>query len=335
MIRTALLLVLGTSSLLGEDAVAPRVVLPDLKAVGFDDRCIVPDSVVADARSVVSRVEAILTRVWRDAEGESRTVGDLVREIRRAPIAQRSAVRKRVLDAAGVALETRAALDAWLDDSGLFDPAWKPDEPAENDGMWEPDPLRANSSLGIPGAGDEIVFRQGAALIFSDLATIKRVERDFARYPKRAGATYESIEMAAGSWVRGEVESFGSLVAYRCDFVSDLPFPFGNYRCELAVIDRLDDRGRLRCDIHAAGGDFHFMVGCDVYFPVRAADGELVAWCVARVFAFDLSGVPDGDDDRAQALRASVLNLKRDAERAWGGKALPKSDSPDAALVAR
>lgn len=312
---------------------APRVVFPNLKSVGFDDRCLVPDSIVTDPRSVVSKVEAILATRFRGSDGTERGVGDLAAEIRAASIEDRAATRKRVLDDAGVSGEARAALDSWLDDARLPRRDWNPGESFADDGMWEPESLRANSSLGIPGAGDEIVFRQGAAWIFSDLATIKRVERDFAQYPKRAGATYESIALAAGTWKRGEVESIGPLVAYRCDFVSDLPFPFGNYRCELAVIDRLDRQNRLRCDIHSAGGDFHFMVGCDVYFPITTSDGALVAWCVARIFAFDLSGVPDGDDDRAEALRASVLNLKRDAERAWGGKALPKEDGPRAALV--
>lgn len=317
---------------------AASLVLPNLGAVGFDERYLLPRTVVDHERSVVRRIQGWVDSKWqvRGADGGviERTTGDLIAAIRGEEPSQRAAARARVLDEAGVTGEARSIFDALLDDSRITRSDWDPDDGHSDDGLWEPAALVTDSSLGIPGAGDSISFRQGAALIFCDIATIKSIERDFTKYPARAGTDYESIEIAAGSKKAGEVKGLGPIVAYHCDFTSDLPFPFGVYRCDLAVIDRLDDAGRLRCDIHAAGGgDFHFMTGCDVYLPLRTSDGAVVAWSVARLFSFDLDGVPDGDSDRATALRTSVLNLKRDAERATVGRVSNANDSPKNGLA--
>lgn len=319
------------------DEGAAAVVLPNLGAVGFDERYLLPRSIIEHERSVVRRIQSWVDSKWqvRGADGTvaERTTGDLVAAIRNEEASKRAAARARVLEGAGVTGEARAIFDALLDDARITRADWNPDEGHDDDGLWEPAPLVSESSLGIPGAGDSITFRQGAALLFADMKTIKRVERDFTKYPARAGTDYESIEMTGGSKKAGEVKGLGPVVAYHCDFISDLPFPFGTYRCDLAVIDRLDDAGRLRCDIHAAGGDFHFMTGCDVYIPLRTSDGVVVAWCVSRIFSFDLDGVPDGDSDRAAALRTSVLNLKRDAERATAGLVPNANDSPENGLA--
>ena len=47
---------------------------------------------------------------------------------------------------------------------------------------------------------------------------------------------------------------------------------------------------------------------------MHASDGEWVATAIVRWFGFDLAGVPDGDDARRAALRASLGSLKREAE---------------------
>jgi hypothetical protein len=320
------------------DSESKPAALPNLAAVGFDERCLVPDSIVTRAGSVVRIVEDTLARSLRaEADGDdiakAACVGDLIRIVKAAPPPERAATLDRVLKArTDLDATTRSVLEQWLRADHLVSEEWDPADGHPRDGLFEPASITTDSNLGIPGARDSFTFVQGAALVFADLATIKRIERDFTRYPERPGTDYESIGLKEGSLRRASVERFGELVAYRCVFTSDLPFPFSSYDCDLAVVDRLDADGRLRCDIQAAGGDFHFMAGCDVYLPVRASDGDLVAWCVARIFSFDLSGVPDGDSDRATALRGSVLNLKRDAEKAQGETAIAVSDAATNAL---
>ncbi|MFG0318762.1 MAG: hypothetical protein ACF8XB_15920, partial [Planctomycetota bacterium JB042] len=64
--------------------------------------------------------------------------------------------------------------------------------------------------------------------------------------------------------------------------------------------------------------------GRDVYVPVESADGEFVAMLVVRQFGFDLAGVPDGDGDRQAAIRSTLGNLRRRAEREYGDRGEPR-----------
>jgi hypothetical protein len=59
------------------------------------------------------------------------------------------------------------------------------------------------------------------------------------------------------------------------------------------------------------------MAGQDVFVPLLDADGGFVGILCARVFGFDLDGVPDGEDYVRSALRSSLGNLKRRADAAF------------------
>ncbi len=315
--------------------VAGRPKLRDFAAAGIDSRYVLSDRVVEHERSVVARVAAITTaRLAADPAGDAiaraSCIGDLVAWIRGRPESERDSALARVLaERKDLTADGREALGEWMRVASLRDPEWTPDDDHGDDGLWQPDSLEFDSDLGIPGGdSDGMRFRQGAALYFADLATIKAHERDFAHYPDRAGTTYRSIGLVADSTRFLEIEGQGAVLAYHVVFISDLPFPFGEYTCDLAVMDRRDAKGRLRCDIHSASEDFHWMAGCDVYLPLRSSDGKLVAWVIARIFGFDLDDVPDADSDRATALRGSLLNLKRESERStaeWRARPVDES----------
>ena len=174
---------------------------------------------------------------------------------------------------------------------------------------------------GEPWSGFEVEpsAQQGAALIRADLATIKRVENDFRRYPENAGADYEEIYPVQSGYRRGQDPRGRDFAAVQLFFRCELPLWYPDYSCDLRMLTCVDDAGRLECHIYSKSDDFHWLAGRDVFLPLRASDspeGAPRGYLVVRQYGFDLDGVPDGDGDVRTALRGSLGNLKRRAEAA-------------------
>jgi hypothetical protein len=201
-------------------------------------------------------------------------------------------------------------------DDGLFKKSWLPESNWDDDGIymaptWDlgNEPLKPWSTL-----DGTVEVNQAAALYFADLDAIKAAENDYRSYPKRPGAEYEAIYAKRGSYVSGfdpKRRPFTALEAY---FRQDLPFPFSDYECDLEIYNTLDSTGALATHVYSKSEDFYYLVGRDVFIPVRTSRGEWVGMLVARAFGFDLRGVPDDRDARQQGMRAGLGNLKRESE---------------------
>jgi len=255
--------------------------------------------------------------------------GDVVRAVRAAEgdAKERARVLARVRDfhpSLWKDMEPWAA--ELVCDARFRDPRWDPDREDPCDGFVFARPLTLrNRSEPVWKKRDSAdLVHQAATLIYADLDAIKAAENDYRRYASRPGASYERIGPIENTYVQGRDPNGDAFSALRILFVTDLPFPFSKFTCDLHVLNRVDDRGRLVTDVYSTSKDFHWLAGRDHFYPVRASDGEWVATLVVRWYGFDLRGVPDGDDARVAALRSSLGGLRRDAEalfRAYGGKA--------------
>lgn len=266
-----------------------------------------------------ARMRELLAQRWDVAEGAPRCVGDFARAWRRASGSERE---REALWTALRALKPPLASDVvpllseLLADDALRARDWDPERDDARDGIAFARPMTLEGCQERPWARLEgsHLLQQACVFVFADLDALKAAENDYRAYPARAGASYESIHPVRDSYVRG-VDAHGrEFAALRLKFRCDLPFPFDDYRCELAILNRIDADGTARCDIHSTSRDFLWLAGDDVYLPVLASDGELVATCVVRRFGFDLRGVPDGDDARRTGLRSSLGNLKLESE---------------------
>ncbi len=207
---------------------------------------------------------------------------------------------------------------------GLHARGWDPEQDRGNDGLLLARPLTLARRADAPWSGlsGSRLVQQGAAFVRGDLTAIKEAENDFTRYRGRPGTSYETIHALDGSHLRGLDPAGRPFAALKVFFESDLPFPFGSYACDLRILNRVREDGRLVCDIASPSDDFHWMAGRDLFVPVRASDGSWQGTLVVRLFGFDLAGVPDGDDARRTGLRASLGSLVREAEalfQAHGG----------------
>ena len=102
-------------------------------------------------------------------------------------------------------------------------------------------------------------------------------------------------------------------ISFRCD----LPFPFSDYTTRLGILNRFDAANVLSTHIYSTSNDFYWLAGRDVFLPVTTSEGDWVAFLLVRHFGFDLDGVPDRSGHRREALRSSVGNLRRNAERLY------------------
>jgi len=130
-----------------------------------------------------------------------------------------------------------------------------------------------------------------------------------------------------------------AFAAHEIYFRCDLPFPFGDYECDLNVLTHTSGAGDLVTDIYSPSDDFRYMLGRDVLLPAETAAGETVAILRVRFFGFDLSGVPDSAGNRREAMRSSLGNLRRNAERpfleaGWERVELPET-APTYELLGR
>lgn len=214
----------------------------------------------------------------------------------------------------------------------LLGEGWDPGRDGARDGLligesWD------LSSEGAPWDQLEVdpTAQQGAALIRSDLATIKSVENDFSLYPENVGADYEEIYPVQGGYRRGLDPGGREFAAVQLYFRCDLPLWYSDYSCDLRMLTCVDEADRLECHIYSVSEDFHYLAGRDVFLPLRTTDsepGKPCGYLVVRQYGFDLDGVPDRDSDVRGALRGSLGNLKRRAEAAAREAAL--TDPPEA-----
>jgi len=203
-----------------------------------------------------------------------------------------------------------------LSDGGLEAREWNPDDDRKDDGILLADPWRLDkegsrwSDLTADGR-----VEQAAAFVKADLDTIKQLENDYTHYRSHVGPEYEAIFPVSGSHYRGTDPRGNDFATLRLFFECDLPFPFGSYKADVRILNWIDDRGRFVTDIYSDSDDFNWFVGRDVFLPVETSAGEPVGWVVVRLFGFDIDNVPDKPDHRQAALRSSLGNLKRKAER--------------------
>lgn len=266
------------------------------------------------------RVSELVVPASASDPAAPRSLGDLARDARGLDPDGLAALLKRT---------ERAQPELWralapyaqelLRDEKLRSKRWDPEKDVGNDGIVMARALTLAEVTSEPWSrieGSRLV-QQGATLVRADLAALKAAENDFPRYPGRPGTSYETIAAVPGSLLRGLDARGQPFAALKVRFESDLPFPFSSYDCDLRILNRLRDDGRLACDIASPSADFHWMAGRDLYIPLQASDGSFQGTLIVRLFGFDLSGVPDGDDARRAGLRSSLGCLKLDAEELY------------------
>ena len=269
---------------------------------------------------LLARMRALLALEF-ELDGARRNFGDLVRLAHALEPGQRYAWLDRLAQRAPELVATWGVeLRELLLDGGLSRPEWDPADDRGDDGIlmgagWEPQ----GCAWPRPDRTLAPRFEQAAVLYRADLATIKLVENDYRDYTEHVGADFDTIYPVRDDHLEGEDEAgqpFRYLSLYSR---SDLPFPFSGYSCDLRILNRVDADGNLRTDIYSPSEDFHYMAGCDQFLPVEDSDGATVAYLAVRDFGFDIDGVPDRAKHRREALRATLGNLKRKAERRASG----------------
>ena len=257
-------------------------------------------------------------------EGETwtRSFGDLLAAVfafgddvksRDQWLAALKANRKDIWDLCGAELSQLSC------DEVLKSDKWDPEKDHDKDGIFTGKAFRADCEDTAPWNkidGDPMA-QQAITLFRADLDTIKEVENDYTLYPSNVGANYNFIHGTADSYLRAKDPKGRPLTTLGMQFQSELPFPYSHYDCDLRILNRLDADDFLVTDIYSPSKDFDWMAGQDVFVPIATADGEFVGVLCARVFGFDLDGVPDGEDDVRVALRSSLGNLKRRADKAF------------------
>lgn len=291
----------------------------DLDADTFDPGWFLPDRPSGDDRFLLDEMRALAAHEF-DLEGPDgariATLGDFLSASRGRDLADRTAWWRALEAQAPEWFAEWGERLYWLTfDDALFDEGWSPEREHPRDGIAEGPDWRLRDEDGAPWSqGGAKVLHQAAIWIDADLAAIKEVESDFDRYPDHAGADYEAILPYEGGAWRGADAPHGAFAGARLYFRCDLPFPFGDYECDLRMLHRRDAEGRLVTDIYSPSRDFRWLAGRDVFLPLATGAGEPAGHLLVRVYGFDLSGVPDKETHRRRALRASLGNLRRNAE---------------------
>jgi hypothetical protein len=196
---------------------------------------------------------------------------------------------------------------------------WDPDEDLADDGFLIAAPRDLAFVPGGPWAASEgsTLAVQVATLMRADLESIKTAENDFRTWPDRIGANYEWIRVVQESYVRGTDANEQPFAALEVEFRSGLPFPFGSFDCDLHMLHRLDEQGRLVSSVESTSKDFYWLAGRDLFLPVLDSQGGFVAMLCVRVSGADLRSVPDKQSHHESGAREGIGNMKRDAERLW------------------
>jgi hypothetical protein len=299
----------------------------ELQTITFDLAYLLPEDLQlaaegggepVDLARVLGRVASEVYAEKPGHVGAPRSFGDVVAAWRAAPD---EAAARRVLDDLRTSnASLHADLAPWaselLCDARFRAAKWDPDRDDACDSFVFARPFtlerRTERAWKKRDAGD--LVQQAATLIFADLEAIKTAENDYRAYASRPSASYERIGPIEGTFLRGTDPAGRDFSALRILFEADLPFPFSTFTCDLHILNRVDDRDRLVCDVYSTSRDFHWLAGRDYFLPVRTSGGEFLAMLVVRLYGFDLRGVPDDDDARRSALRSSLGGLRRDAE---------------------
>ena len=289
----------------------------------FDRQWILPEPRRVPGRDLLAemrRLQSLRIDVRMEDGTRHRCFGDLVQAMGNVELERRGPwLRELERQAPKLFSDWSAGFAQLFLDSKLHTKAWRPSKADAKDGMlfseaWS---LKQEPSGPWKELRVEPLMEQAAALIHADLATIKAVENDYRAYASNVGADYQAIYPLLDSYRIGrdpEGRPFSALALY---FKCNLPFPFSSYRTELSILNRFDDQEVLYTDIYSTSEDFYWLAGRDVFLPVSNSQGQWVAFLVVRQFGFDLDGVPDGPDNRREATRSSLGNLKRNAERRY------------------
>ena len=289
-----------------------------LSPATFDPTWLLPDRPSGDQRALLDEMVA-LADLRFDLEDEDGTVlatlGDFLRASRAKDWQARSAWWNRLQAQRPELFAEWGDRLFWLCfDDALFAADWSPEREHARDGILESADWELTEADGEPWSRGDKVLHQAAVWIDADLQAIKEVETDFHRYPEHAGADYEAIyPLSEGAW-RGRHPEHGEFSGVTLYFRCDLPWPFGDYECDLRTLNRRDALGRLVTDIYSPSSDFNWLAGRDVFLPLATSSGSPAGHLLVRVYGFDLAGVPDKAHHRQRALRASLGNLRRNAE---------------------
>lgn len=202
-------------------------------------------------------------------------------------------------------------------DEFLAGAKWDPAKDHDRDGILHAAPFPADCEGTEPWTKIDAsrLFQQGATVFFADLEAIKTAENDYTKYPSNVGADYDYIRAVPGSFVAGKDSAGRPFNALRIEFRADLPFPYTHYDCDLRILNRVGADGLVRSDIWSPSKDFYWMAGQDVFVPFATHDGAFAGLGLARVYGFDMDSVPDGESNIREALRGSLGNLKRNAQK--------------------
>jgi hypothetical protein len=209
-------------------------------------------------------------------------------------------------------------LEDVLDARALANPAWNPNRELRDDGIHFGPLLARQSSATEPWKSHSgaRTFHQAVTFVNADLDAILGAIHDYATSFRDPGTSYERLEPMPDSMLIGSMPELGPFATLRVRVRSDLPFPFTHYDCDLRVLHSLEER-TLVTDIYSPSADFRWFAGKDWYLPVRDSAGAWQGTLIVRMSGFDLSGVPDGDDDRMTGTRTALGSVRRRAEASF------------------
>ena len=313
----------------------------DLSPARFDLAFRLPEERTAPGRDLLAEMER-LVQLRFEVEGPSgdsvRNFGDMVAVTRGLEDSEiRAWFRSLEKTAPRLMQDWGAGLIQLLSDDYLRSKRWKPGKDHSRDGILTAESWDLSQEPAHPWVelGKRPRAEQAATLMFAEPAAIKAAENDYSLYPQDKAATYKEIYPVDGEYHRGLDPDGEPFSVVRLYFRSDLPLFYDDYRCDLRILNRVDDAGRLRTEIYSRSEDFYWLAGRDHYLPVDDSRGQRIAQLVVRLYGFDLRGVPDGADDRRAALRASLGNLRLKAERiqrSSSGKDTPGALVPEFVL---
>jgi hypothetical protein len=275
----------------------------------------------ADRLALAVSVPALLAERFEGSEPWMRSVGDIIAEHRSRggdhPALER-VLRELAQGAPAAHARVGKLLSEVLDARELANPAWNPDIDQHDDGMYFGALLARNKSSDEPWRSQSgaRTFHQAVTFVRADLDAILGAIHDYASSIRDPKTSYERLEPLADSLLVGTSDALGDFAALRVRVRSDLPFPFTHYDCDLRVLHTLES-GTLVTDIYSPSRDFYWFAGKDWYLPVRASDGTWLGTMIVRLSGFDLSGVPDGDDDRKSGTRTALGSVRRRAEASF------------------
>lgn len=301
-------------------APAPVLEWDEVSDAAFDLRWRLPSQPGGAERDLVTQLKSLFAKRYDAPDGMpwATGFGDVVAEL--STLSPRD--RDRRLDtlrreAPALWRDMGATLADLLSDDLLTTTKWNPSNSSDTDGFIEGPSFDAKALGGAPWSrlrGATKMY-QVATLIDADIESIKGAENDFESYYTRPHAAYEEIYRVDGSYRVGSTPEGGPFAVVKVYFRCDLPWPFGDYDGVLNGISTLDADDCLLTDFYVTSDDFYWMAGRDTCLPVFDSDGAWVTTVLIRQAGFDLSGVPDGSDERVASSRGVLGNVKRLAEK--------------------